>query len=310
LLDHVSNEVAADDFGRTVTLIVGHTADRCIFSVVEATEGAGVDISSLDLKPEAKGQGLPAIFQRYHQELLPEDMVDLEAAGDLRDKIETGINSNRTNSVGLGLSLSYHLVLTLGGDLRYSSLPEMTKFWFSLPHNNGEQKSERILFERPKQKARPGLFVKAEEKNNFPYTKANVAREGLKAMESPSILVVEDVPMCAKLLCTILRQFNCSTKWVQNGQEAVDLLRKEPGMYNLIFMDLRMPVMDGLTATKIIKDELKMKTPVVALTGEGGSKIQEECKCIGFDAYCNKPMKRDYLMNVIKEHTGYVHSSQ
>jgi CheY-like chemotaxis protein len=76
--------------------------------------------------------------------------------------------------------------------------------------------------------------------------------------------------VCAKLLCTIfLRHFNYSIKWVENGQEAVDLVRKEPNMYNLILMDLRMLVMDGLDATKIIKDELHMKTPVVALTGEG-----------------------------------------
>ncbi len=73
-----------------------------------------------------------------------------------------------------------------------------------------------------------------------------IASSGLEAMDPPSILVVEDTAMCAKLLCTTLGKALCSATWVQNGQEAVDLLRASiPGMYSLILMDLRMPVMDG-----------------------------------------------------------------
>ena len=114
--------------------------------------------------------------------------------------------------------------------------------------------------------------------------------------------------MCAQLLCTILRQFNCSTTWAKNGQEAIDLLRTDPTAYDLILMDLRMPVMDGLSATKIIKGEMHLNTPVVALTGEGGAQIQEQCKQIGFNAYYNKPLKKEQLVKVIQEQTGYDHS--
>ena len=57
--------------------------------------------------------------------------------------------------------------------------------------------------------------------------------------------------------------------------------------------------MNGLTATKIIKNEMKMKTPIVALTGECGMEVQNECMDIGFDTYCNKPMKKGHLVNVI-----------
>ena len=64
-------------------------------------------------------------------------------------------------------------------------------------------------------------------------------------------------------------------------------------------------MLDGITATRIIKHELKMTTPVVALTGKGGVEIQKECMEIAFDVYCNKPMKMRQLMDVIKEHTGY-----
>jgi CheY-like chemotaxis protein len=80
-------------------------------------------------------------------------------------------------------------------------------------------------------------------------------------------------------------------------------------MYNLILMHLRIPVMDGIEATKIIKGELHLKIPVVALTGESGENIQKQCKEIAFDAYFNKPMKRDQLQ-VVQEYTCYIHESQ
>jgi CheY-like chemotaxis protein len=126
---------------------------------------------------------------------------------------------------------------------------------------------------------------------------------------SPLVLVVEDTAMCAKLLCTILRQCKCATKWVENGQEALDELRGSSEHYNLVLMDLRMPVMDGLTATRIIKAEMKMKIPVVALTGESGSQIKEDCKEIGFDDFFNKPLKKAQLIKLVEVHTGYNYES-
>jgi CheY-like chemotaxis protein len=124
---------------------------------------------------------------------------------------------------------------------------------------------------------------------------------------SPLVLVVEDTPVCARLLCTILRQFKCTTKWVENGQEALDELRESPEIYSLVLMDLRMPVMDGLTATRIIKVDLKLTVPIVALTGESGSQIQEDCKDIGFDDFFNKPLKKAQLIKLVEVHTGYIY---
>jgi CheY-like chemotaxis protein len=127
-------------------------------------------------------------------------------------------------------------------------------------------------------------------------------------MDPTSILVVEDTAMCAKLLCMSLKKARCWViTWVDNyGQKAVDLLRaSSPGNYSLILMDLRMPVMDGLTATAVIKKELKLDIPVIALTGDTSQDVKSQCESIGFSEFCGKPMKKDHLLNVIEKYTGY-----
>jgi two-component system, sensor histidine kinase and response regulator len=147
---------------------------------------------------------------------------------------------------------------------------------------------------------------------SFSHTKAEVACCGVTAMDPPTVLVVEDSAVCAKLLCRTLNTLSVSTKWVANGQEAIDLLKSSEGVgiFNLIFMDLRMPVMDGIEATKIIKEELRLAIPVVALTGETSEDVKKQCAAAGFDEFRQKPMKVSELINVVTRHTGYVSNAQ
>lgn len=299
----LENAINVTEHG-SITLRIGHEGGCCVFTIIDSGPG----IAAYEPAAGCTDTKLPSIFQRYHQEMLPDEILDFDQAMNLRDKIEQGINSHRKVSLGIGLSLSYHLVLALGGDLRYSSQPGLTKFWFSVPQCHDELPFERIVLDTAvSSNYRHSHVVPTPQDDMEPYVpKSSIARNGLKAMDPPSILVVEDVNSCAKILCNALRKVNCATTWVENGQEAVDLLRTSPpGMYSLVLMDLRMPIMDGLTATKIIKDELKMNIPVVALTGDAGDDTKAQCKEIGFDEYCNKPMKRAQLLDVIQKHTGY-----
>jgi CheY-like chemotaxis protein len=119
-----------------------------------------------------------------------------------------------------------------------------------------------------------------------------------------SILIVEDTDVCAKFLMMQLERMNCSTQRAENGQVAVDILRKAlPGTFDLVLMDLRMPVMDGLDATRIIKSKLQLKElPVVALTGEMIEGCRAECAGIGFDDFFQKPMKKDKLETLINKY--------
>lgn len=296
-----------------ITLQILEQDVRCVFTIIDSGPG----ITTYE-PPLGVHTNLPPIFQRYHQEMIPEETQDFDEATTLRDKIERGINSHRHNGMGIGLSLSYHLVQALGGDLRYTSEPGLTKFWFSIPRDRSEQfASDRIVHRDSSKRMHHESEGSAPVKiaRVIPATdvipeptvsKADIVCKGVCSMDPPSILVVEDVTTCAKLLCMSLRRANCATTWVENGQLAIDILKSSaPGMFNLILMDLRMPVMDGLTATKIIKDELKINIPIVALTGDAGEETKTQCMEIGFDEYCNKPMRRAELLGIIKKYTGY-----
>jgi len=150
------------------------------------------------------------------------------------------------------------------------------------------------------------IRTKVEETLKVDVPKACIASRGLSSMDPPHVLVVEDTAMCAKLLCMTLRKLNCSATCVENGRLAVDTMRKAaPGEYNLVLMDIRMPVMDGLEATKALKQELNLAIPVVALTAETSEAMKAECDAIGFDGFCSKPLKRGQLKEVLFKHTGY-----
>ncbi len=101
-----------------------------------------------------------------------------------------------------------------------------------------------------------------------------------------------------------LQRMNCSTHRAENGQVAVDLLRRaSPGTFDLVLMDLRMPVMDGLDATRLIKNNLQLRDlPVVALTGDMIEVCRAECEGIGFDDFFQKPMKKDKLEALINRY--------
>jgi len=133
---------------------------------------------------------------------------------------------------------------------------------------------------------------------------AAVAKCGVKASMPFSVLIVEDTDICARLLGMQLKKMKCSTKRAEHGQVALDILKTSmPGEFDVILMDLRMPIMDGLEATKLIREELKMTDiPILALTGEKRDDIQSECEGIGFTDFFSKPLPKKTLEETIAKY--------
>ena len=105
---------------------------------------------------------------------------------------------------------------------------------------------------------------------------------------SLKILVAEDYEINRILISELLDQFHIEYSFAFNGQEAVDMARV--GNYDLILMDINMPIMNGMDATKIIRKELQLKTPIVALTANALEGDKERFLSMGMNDYLTKPI--------------------
>ena len=119
------------------------------------------------------------------------------------------------------------------------------------------------------------------------------------------VLLVEDNPTNQKITSTILQRQGWEIKCANNGKEAVEMAGKEA--FDLILMDVQMPEMDGITATKIIRErekQLNKHTPIIALTAHAFEEDRQKCLKAGMDAYITKPIEVKRLQKVVKDILG------
>jgi CheY-like chemotaxis protein len=114
------------------------------------------------------------------------------------------------------------------------------------------------------------------------------------------ILVVEDNPVNQRVALRLLERFGYRPDVAANGAEAVDAVTRLP--YDLVFMDVQMPVMDGIEATRRIRDRLPAdRAPrIVAMTADVMNDDRERCIQAGMDDFVPKPVRADSLMAVLQ----------
>ena len=115
---------------------------------------------------------------------------------------------------------------------------------------------------------------------------------------SPLILVVEDSPTNQKIACKMLAKLGYRSVVAEDGQQALDILQAQRQEIDLILMDCRMPVMDGLQATQAIRaqgDDI----PIVALTANNTEEDRSACLKVGMDEFLAKPINKDKLQDVL-----------
>jgi signal transduction histidine kinase/CheY-like chemotaxis protein len=117
------------------------------------------------------------------------------------------------------------------------------------------------------------------------------------------ILLVEDYELNQKLALRLIERAGYHADLANNGQEAVEAV--EAGEYDLILMDMQMPVMDGLEATRRIRSLERgadRHLPIIALTANVGEDIKNSCLAAGMDGYLTKPIRSDALREVLEKH--------
>ena len=133
------------------------------------------------------------------------------------------------------------------------------------------------------------------------------------SLEGRRVLIVEDLPENAEIVADLLELEGVETERAENGQVAVEMMEKSaPGYYDAILMDLRMPVMDGLEATRRIRalDRKDARTvPIIALTANSFESDVKASLSAGMNAHLPKPADAETLYDTLKEHIGPARSA-
>jgi len=121
------------------------------------------------------------------------------------------------------------------------------------------------------------------------------------AKHSASILLAEDNPVNQKLAVALLAKAGYAVAVANNGSEALAMVVAEPQRYDIIFMDIQMPELNGLDATQALRAKGFDRLPIIAMTANTMAGDQEKCLAAGMDDYIAKPIKREVVFAMLKK---------
>ena len=113
------------------------------------------------------------------------------------------------------------------------------------------------------------------------------------------LLLVEDNPFNRTIACGMLEDMGTQTSIAQHGAEAIELIKQKPELYDIVLMDIQMPVMDGVTATKILRNELGWTKPIIALTAGVLNSERAQYLAVGMNDLVPKPIDSNDLFRAI-----------
>ncbi len=213
-----------------------------------------------------------------------------EGIGIPEDKVETVFetfsqaddsHNRRYGGTGLGLAICKKLVEMKGG-----------RVWAESEVGKGSTFIFTAVYKKSKNKKKEEAASTVE---------AAGQKSGESVVKDLRILLAEDNLVNQKMTVRLLEKRGWTVKAADNGQIVLDILNKED--FDLILMDAQMPVLDGLEATKIIRDEEKQTgkhIPIIALTAAAMEEDKKRCYAAGMDEYTTKPINMKKLYETIE----------
>ena len=128
-----------------------------------------------------------------------------------------------------------------------------------------------------------------------------------RPLQGLRLLVVEDNPNNQQVAQELLEDAGALVQLAGHGQIAVDVLRADPDGFDVVLMDVQMPVMDGYTATRVIRQQLGLvELPIVAMTANAMASDREDCLAAGMNEHVGKPFDLEHLAQVLLRLSGRV----
>ena len=223
---------------------------------------------------------------------------------------ETGI-SRQFGGTGLGLAICKRLVELMGGKIAVQSVHgQGSKFWFTLPFittQNPDIDAAQLALSSDQQWAENSFTMHApkleDAERNNDTTQRDPQSNSLQTAplkdDCLHILLAEDSQINREVVFAMLNDQDLSIDVAVDGAQALTMAQQQN--YDLILMDLSMPNMDGLEATRQIRalDHPNAETPIIAMTANASMNDRDNCLNVGMDDFVSKPFSKAQLLEVI-----------
>ncbi len=266
----VSNSIKFTDHGSIIIRVILESESISHLVIRTSVTDTGIGLSSEEQK---------LLFQAFNQ-----------------TKIDT---SRKFGGTGLGLVICKKLVEQMGGNIGVESESQKgATFWFTFQVNK--------YIETPIHSGNNALSYSQAFIANAEHTVADDANDTcLTASESKSslvkVLAVDDNPENLKLITVLLEEMGFEVAIAASAEEAIEAVRHY--LFNLIFMDIRMPRMNGIEAAHIIRkleaDNQRRPTPIIALTAHALASEKKALLAAGIDDYLSKPIGEPELKAIL-----------
>jgi CheY-like chemotaxis protein len=204
--------------------------------------------------------------------------------------------TRRFGGTGLGLAISQHLIELMGGKLELqSALGRGSRFYFTLTLPLAPEEAGAAV---------SVVSAAAEDSAGGSPHGTRVPAPDQARLLGMRILVVEDNFVNQQIANELLEGEGAAVILANHGQEALDLIAAAAEPFDAVLMDMQMPVMDGLTATREIRKTVDAITlPIVAMTANAMESDREACLCAGMNDHVGKPFNLVHLVQVLKRVT-------